>query len=128
MNGERAVAVRTRYQARPGRRAIVIADLASLRGPSHGTVELPLRLYWNGPSPVFDRAMVAAAPAQGRADVDLFTDQEHGVEAAADAVESALRSAGFEPVGTHEPDPAGPQHPGYELGAQAGWDGPETEL
>ena len=28
-------------------------------------------------------------------DVDLFTDQEHGVEAAADAVESALRGAGF---------------------------------
>jgi uncharacterized protein YjiS (DUF1127 family) len=30
-------------------------------------------------------------------DVDLFTDQEHGVEAAADAVEAALRSAGFDP-------------------------------
>ena len=28
-------------------------------------------------------------------DVDLFTDEEHGVEAAADAVEAALRSAGF---------------------------------
>jgi Nucleotidyl transferase AbiEii toxin, Type IV TA system len=28
-------------------------------------------------------------------DVDLFTDQEHGVEAAADAVEAALRGAGF---------------------------------
>jgi hypothetical protein len=28
-------------------------------------------------------------------DVDLFTDEEHGVEAAADAVEGALRSAGF---------------------------------
>lgn len=28
-------------------------------------------------------------------DVDLFTDQEHGVEAAAGAVESALRKAGF---------------------------------
>lgn len=28
-------------------------------------------------------------------DVDLFTDQEHGVEAAADAVEAALRAAGF---------------------------------
>jgi hypothetical protein len=27
--------------------------------------------------------------------VDLFTDQEHGVEAAADAVEAALRGAGF---------------------------------
>jgi hypothetical protein len=28
-------------------------------------------------------------------DVDLFTDQEHGVEAAADVVEAALRGAGF---------------------------------
>ncbi len=28
-------------------------------------------------------------------DVDLFTDQEHGLEAAADAVEAALRGAGF---------------------------------
>jgi len=28
-------------------------------------------------------------------DVDLFTDLEHGVEAAADAVEAALRGAGF---------------------------------
>jgi hypothetical protein len=54
MNAERAVAVRTRYQARPGRRVIVVTDLASLRGPSRGTVELPLRLYWSGPSPVFD--------------------------------------------------------------------------
>jgi Nucleotidyl transferase AbiEii toxin, Type IV TA system len=29
-------------------------------------------------------------------DVDLFTDEEHGVEAAADAVEAALQAAGFE--------------------------------
>ena len=29
-------------------------------------------------------------------DVDLFTDHEHGIEAAADAVEAALREAGFE--------------------------------
>jgi nucleotidyltransferase AbiEii toxin of type IV toxin-antitoxin system len=29
-------------------------------------------------------------------DVDLFTDQEHGVEGAAGAVETALRHAGFE--------------------------------
>jgi len=28
-------------------------------------------------------------------DVDLFTDQEHGVQAAAGAVEAALRDAGF---------------------------------
>jgi hypothetical protein len=54
MDAERAVAVRNRYQARPGRRVIVVADLASLRGPSRGTVVLPSRLYWSGPSPVFD--------------------------------------------------------------------------
>lgn len=29
-------------------------------------------------------------------DVDLFTDQEHGVEAAADAVQAALRGAGYQ--------------------------------
>jgi len=54
MSADGAVAVRTRYQARPGRRVIVVSDLASLRGPSRGTVSLPLRLYWSGPSPVFD--------------------------------------------------------------------------
>jgi len=37
---------------------------------------------------------VISRPTQ---DVDLFTNQEHGVEAAADAVEAALRGAGFEP-------------------------------
>jgi hypothetical protein len=56
MNAQRTVAVRTGYYARPGRRAIVLSDLASLRGPSRGTVELALRLYWSGPSPVFDLA------------------------------------------------------------------------
>jgi hypothetical protein len=44
-----------------GRRVIVVTDLASLRGPSRGTVELPLRLYWSGPSPVFD--LGGAVPA-----------------------------------------------------------------
>jgi len=48
--------VRTRYEARPGRRAIVVTDLADLRGPVEGTVRLPLWLYWSGPSPVFDLA------------------------------------------------------------------------
>ena len=193
MNAERAVAVRTQYPARPGRRVIVVTDLASLRGPTRGTVGLPLRLYWSGPSPAFDlgepylrrwlyqivlreasrpedltglpgpghadRAVAGAAPAQGRAaglggassaaagrrargglmpvsalhrrvaavalaaaavhgfalgggnallahgvisrptqDVDLFTDQEHGVQAAAGAVQAALRRAGFQAV------------------------------
>lgn len=46
-----AVAVRTRYQARPGRRVIVVTDLADLHGPAHGTVTLPLWLYWSGTSP-----------------------------------------------------------------------------
>jgi hypothetical protein len=35
---------------------------------------------------------VISRPTQ---DVDLFTDQEHGVRAAADAVQAALRRAGF---------------------------------
>jgi hypothetical protein len=46
--------VLTQYQARPGRRALVVTVLASLRGPMQGTVELPLWLYWSGPSPAFD--------------------------------------------------------------------------
>jgi hypothetical protein len=37
---------------------------------------------------------ITSRPTQ---DVDLFTDQEYGVQAAADAVEAALRRAGFEP-------------------------------
>jgi hypothetical protein len=51
-----AVAVRTQHEARPGRRVVVVTDLTSLRGPAEGTVELPLRLYWSGPSPAFDLA------------------------------------------------------------------------
>lgn len=34
------------YQARPGRRVLVIDDLADLRGPTAGIVELPLRMFW----------------------------------------------------------------------------------
>ena len=49
-----AVAVRTQHQARPGRRAIVVTDLASLRGPVRGTVELPLRLFWSSADRSFD--------------------------------------------------------------------------
>jgi DNA invertase Pin-like site-specific DNA recombinase len=47
-------AVRTQYEARPGRRVIVVTDLADLRGPAHGTLTLPLRLYWSPPGRVFD--------------------------------------------------------------------------
>jgi hypothetical protein len=48
------VAVRTQHQARPGRRAIVVTDLASLRGPAKGAVELPLRLFWSSADRRFD--------------------------------------------------------------------------
>lgn len=48
------MAVRTQHQARPGRRAIVVTDLASLRGPAHGAVEMPLRLFWSSPDRHFD--------------------------------------------------------------------------
>jgi DNA invertase Pin-like site-specific DNA recombinase len=42
------------YQARPGRSALVIDDLADLRGPVTGLVELPLRLFWSLPGHRFD--------------------------------------------------------------------------
>jgi DNA invertase Pin-like site-specific DNA recombinase len=42
------------YQARPGRRVLVIDHLADLRGPTTGTVELPLRLFWSLPDHRFD--------------------------------------------------------------------------
>jgi hypothetical protein len=51
---EAPVAVWARYQARPGRRVLVAADLADLRGPVHGTVVLRLRLYWSPAGRVFD--------------------------------------------------------------------------
>lgn len=43
------MAVRTQHQARPGRRAIVVKDLGSLRGPENGMLPqpLPLRLFWS---------------------------------------------------------------------------------
>jgi hypothetical protein len=34
------------YEARPGRRAVVVDDLSELRGPTGGVVELPNRLFW----------------------------------------------------------------------------------
>lgn len=45
----------SRYQARPGRRTLVITDLADLRGPTTGTVELPIWLFWH-PNRTFDLA------------------------------------------------------------------------
>jgi len=44
------------YQARPGRPVLVIDDLADLRGPVSGLVELPLRLFWSLPDHRFDLA------------------------------------------------------------------------
>jgi transposase-like protein len=52
--GERAGAHLAPYLARPGRRALVIDDLAGLRGPVTGRVELPLRLFWSPPGHQFD--------------------------------------------------------------------------
>jgi hypothetical protein len=54
MEAERPVAVRTAYEARPGRRAIVVLDLADLRGPTASAVELPLWLFWSAPGHSFD--------------------------------------------------------------------------
>jgi hypothetical protein len=42
------------YLARPGRRVLVIDDLAGLRGPAAGSAELPLRLFWSLPGHQFD--------------------------------------------------------------------------
>jgi hypothetical protein len=54
MESEGTVAVWASYQARPGRRVLVVKDLADLRGPVGGAVTLPLRLYWSPPDRVFD--------------------------------------------------------------------------
>lgn len=43
-----------RHQARPGRAALVAADLADLRGPVRGSVQLPTRLFWSPPGRTFD--------------------------------------------------------------------------
>jgi len=45
---------RARYESRPGRRAVVAASLGELRGPTGGTVELPLWLFWSIPGHAFD--------------------------------------------------------------------------
>ena len=42
----RAVPLRAWPESRPGRRAVVAASLADLRGPARGTVELPIWLFW----------------------------------------------------------------------------------
>lgn len=54
VDADASVAVWAPYQARPGRRVLVIRDLADLSGPAGGRVTLPLRLYWSPPGRVFD--------------------------------------------------------------------------
>lgn len=49
-----AAAVRTPYRARPGRSVLVVNDLADLRGPVTGTVELPIWLFWSSADHTFD--------------------------------------------------------------------------
>ena len=49
-------ALLSRHWSRPGRRALVTADLAALRGPADGAVALPLRLFWSLPDYRFDLA------------------------------------------------------------------------
>jgi hypothetical protein len=44
----------SRYESRPGRRAVVAASLADLHGPAEGTVELPIWLFWSSPDHTFD--------------------------------------------------------------------------
>lgn len=41
-------------ESRPGRRAVVAPNLADLRGPTKGTVTLPLWLFWSCPGHAFD--------------------------------------------------------------------------
>jgi hypothetical protein len=45
---------RGRYRSRPGRRAMVAASLGNLRGPTEGSVGLPLWLFWSSPGHTFD--------------------------------------------------------------------------
>jgi hypothetical protein len=41
-------------QSRPGRRAVISHSLGDLHGPTEGTVELPLWLFWSCPGHAFD--------------------------------------------------------------------------
>jgi hypothetical protein len=50
----RVVEDRTGYQPRPRSTVLVVADLSDLQGPAHGTLELPLRLFWSAPDRTFD--------------------------------------------------------------------------
>jgi hypothetical protein len=61
VTSERVIAVRSPHLARPGRRAIVVLDLADLHGPTDGTVDLPLRLFWSAADHTFDLGRPHAA-------------------------------------------------------------------
>ena len=54
MDTVRIAAVRTPYQGRPGRSVLLVNDLADLRGPAQGTVELPICLFWSSTDHTFD--------------------------------------------------------------------------
>ena len=53
-SGLPAPALLSPHRSRPGRRALVVTDLASLCGPAGGKVQLPLRLFWSLPDHQFD--------------------------------------------------------------------------
>jgi hypothetical protein len=46
MTATSTAATQAPHEARPGRGTLVAGDLADLRGPVSGTVELPLWLFW----------------------------------------------------------------------------------
>jgi prevent-host-death family protein len=50
----RPTATWSAHESRPGRPALVIDSLGSLRGPASGVAELPLRLFWSAPDRTFD--------------------------------------------------------------------------
>jgi hypothetical protein len=54
MDAAPTAAHRVHHESRPGRRALVVTDLADLSGPVSGTVELPLWLFWSSPGHAFD--------------------------------------------------------------------------
>jgi hypothetical protein len=59
MQGVSPTSTGVAHLARPGRPAVVARTLAELAGPTHGVVELPVRLMWNS-----DRAFDLADPDQ----------------------------------------------------------------
>ncbi|MDG4770947.1 hypothetical protein [Solwaraspora sp. WMMD792] len=67
------------YLARPGRRAAVVTDLAQLRGPVSGVVELPHRLHWqpdrrvNLDNPALLRWMYETVLVEAATPVELVT-------------------------------------------------------